>query len=189
MEIKRIVISVLLLCLSACQTTDTPNTTNYEAQGNLQPSTTLGCVGMNEVSSSHSTADLFLGLTACMDQGEVDKASDLYLVAMSYGYFDTRRVADRSAHQAIMVLRMNAFGDIEKPALDSFLASVTQKTSDNAGMCETLKQLGQPRYFPTYMIQHGMGAFTEQPHSAGLIDNFDSELAWKEALSVVVNCQ
>ncbi|WP_342805938.1 hypothetical protein [Alteromonas sp. M12] len=188
MKIKRLATCVLLLCLAACQPTSPTQTVNYEAQGNLQSSTALGCVGIDDVNSSHTPADLFLGLTECIEQDEFDKASDLYLVAMSYGYFDTRRVADRSGHQAIMVLRMNSFGDQEQQTLNELLTYIMQKTSNNSATCKHLKKLGKPTYIPTYMIQHGIGSFTEQKHSNGLIEDFDADTAWQEARSVVANC-
>ncbi|GAB2688502.1 hypothetical protein [Aliiglaciecola aliphaticivorans] len=188
MKTKKLVLCVLLFVLSACQTTSPSKIKNYDTQGNLQSNYALGCVGIDDVSPSHSPADLFSGLTQCIEQKEYEKASDLYLVAMSYGYFDTRRVADRSAHQAVMVLRMEAFANQEQQTLNHLLAEITQKTTDNKGVCDYIKDIGMPTYYPSYMIQHGIGAFTEQPHSNGLIDDFDAETAWQKALSVVVNC-
>lgn len=37
------------------------------------------------------------------------------------------------------------------------------------------------------MIQHGMGAFLGRSIKNGLVENFDSEAAWKDALATGVN--
>ncbi|GAC16227.1 hypothetical protein [Aliiglaciecola lipolytica] len=182
------VFGILVLLLTGCQSTSQESVVNYETQGNLQSHHSLACLSMTQIRSSYTPADLFSGLTSCVEQQQFDSAADMYLAAMSNGYFDTRRVVDRSAHQAVMVLRMNTFAPYDQDVLNLLLSEITQKTTDNSQVCGQLKNIGMPTYHPTYMIQHGMGAFTEQKHSNGLINNFDADLAWQEALKVVSNC-
>jgi hypothetical protein len=38
------------------------------------------------------------------------------------------------------------------------------------------------------MIQHGMGAFTGQSTKDGLVENFDSGVAWKDSLITIAKC-
>ena len=79
---------------------------------------------------------------------------------------------------------MNLFGAHSQDNIDKLQTALTQLSSDNTAICQSLTNLGAPSYKPTYMIQHGMGAFTGQSTKDGLVENFDSVVAWQEALSV-----
>lgn len=107
---------------------------------------------------------------------------------MSYGFFDTRRVSDKTAHQAISVLRMNLFGAHSQDNMDKLQTALTKLSSDNTAICQSLTDLGAPAHKPTYMIQHGMGSFTGQSTKDGLVENFDSVVAWQDALSTIAKC-
>ena len=49
-------------------------------------------------------------------------------------------------------------------------------------ICTEIKNIGKPEYHPTYMIQHGMGAFLNNGDN-GLIKNFNSDSAWSLVLT------
>ena len=124
----------------------------------------------------------------CMNDENYAQAAALYFAAMSYGYFDTKRVSDKTAHQALSVLRMNVFGAQPKEVMDKLQVAIEKLSSDNAAFCKSLTDLGAPSYKPTYMIQHGMGAFTGQSTKDGLVENFNSGAAWKDSLTTYAKC-
>lgn len=180
--------TVTALMLSACNSTPQDNATNYEATGNLESPKPARCVPISELSNKQNPVDIFTGLNACLTKKDYLNAAELYFAGMSYGFFDTKRVSDKTAHLAITVLRMNLFGAQPQDVLDKMQAALTNITSDNTAICERLTKLGTPAYKPTYMIQHSMGAFIGQSTKDGLVENFDSEVAWKDALSTIAKC-
>ena len=188
MDRKIILGTVTALMMSACNSTPEGNVTNYEAAGNLESPKPAGCVSVGKLSNKQNPVDIFTGLNACLTQKEYSNAAELYFAGMSYGFFDTKRVSDKTAHQAISVLRMNLFGSQPQDVMDKLQVALTSITSDNTAICESLSNLGAPAYKPTYMIQHGMGAFTGQSTKDGLVENFDSGAAWKDALSTIAKC-
>lgn len=188
MDRKIILATVSALLLSACNSTPKSNVTNYEAAGNLESPKPAGCVSVGELSNKQNPVDIFTGLNACLINNNYSNAAELYFAGMSYGFFDTKRVSDKTAHQAISVLRMNLFGAQPQEVLDKLQVGLTNINSDNTAICKSLTKLGSPAYKPTYMIQHGMGAFTGQSTKDGLVENFDSGAAWKDALSTIAKC-
>jgi hypothetical protein len=188
MDRKIILGTVTALMLSACNSTPKSNATNYEATGNLESSKSAECISMAELSNTQNPVDIFTGLNACLNENNYSNAAELYFAGMSYGFFDTKRVSDKTAHQAISVLRMNLFGSQSQGVLDKLQVALTSITSDNTAICESLSNLGAPAYKPTYMIQHGMRAFTGQSTKDGLVENFDLGAAWKDSLSTIAKC-
>ncbi|MCG8529956.1 MAG: hypothetical protein MI749_04750 [Desulfovibrionales bacterium] len=106
---------------------------------------------------------------------------------MSYGFYDTQRVEDKTAHQAIVVLRMNSLSR-EETELDKLQEQIDIVVSNNEDICRSLRNLGKPSYTPTYMIQHGIRALTGQNSNDGLVKGFDSKTAWRESLKMVPEC-
>lgn len=189
MDRKIILVTIAALLLSACNSTQKSNVANYEVAGNLESPKPAGCVSVGELSNKQNPVDIFTGLNVCLSNQDFSKAAEMYLAAMSYGFFDTKRVSDITAHQAISVLRMNLFSTQPKDVLDKLQDALVKLTDDNTAICESLTKLGAPAYRPTYMIQHGMGAFTGQSNNkSGLVENFDSEAAWKDALPTIAKC-
>lgn len=186
---KSKVISVLaVLVLAACNSTPKSNITDYSAKGNLESPKPSGCVSINQLSNQQNPVDIFTGLSACMVNEKYSQAAELYFAGMSYGFFDTKRVSDKTAHQAISVLRMNVFGSQPEEAMDKLQIALDKIFSDNTAICQSLNDLGSPSYKPTYMIQHGMGAFTGQSTKDGLVENFNSGSAWENSLATIAKC-
>lgn len=188
MDRKIILGTISALLLSACNATPKNNVLNYEANGNLESPQPAGCVSIAELSNRQNPVDIFTGLNVCLTKQDFSNAAELYFAGMSYGFFDTKRVSDRTAHQAISVLRMNLLSAQPQDVLDKLQAALTHITSDNTAICQSLTKLGSPAYMPTYMIQHGIGAFTGQSTKDGLVEDFDSEAAWKDALLTIAKC-
>ncbi|WP_448546448.1 hypothetical protein [Thalassotalea fusca] len=188
MDRKIILATVSALLLSACNSTSKSNISNYEATGNLKSPKPAGCVSVDELTNKHNPVDIFTGLNSCLTKSDYSSAAELYFAGMSYGFFDTKRVSDKTAHQAISVLRMNLFGVQPKEVLDKLQAALSTITTNSTAICRSLTTLGAPAYQPTYMIEHGMGAFIGQSTKDGLVENFDSGTAWKDALSTIAKC-
>jgi hypothetical protein len=188
MDKLKIIGVLVVLSLTACNSTPKSNVSNYNAKGNLESPKPSGCVAVNQLSNQQNPVDIFTGLNTCITVENYSQAAELYFAGMSYGYFDTKRVSDKTAHQAISVLRMNVFGAQPKDVMDKLQVELERISSDNSGICKSLTDLGAPSYKPTYMIQHGMGEFTGQSTKDGLVENFDSATAWKDSLTTIAKC-
>jgi hypothetical protein len=164
--------------------------TNIEAKGNLQSLKTVGCVGVSELTNQHTPADIYPGVRKCIDAGEFERAGQLFFVAGVFGRFDTLRVADQTAHQAISVLRTNNLGNIDEERQKAFQESLKDRygpgSPELAGLCGELRRMGPPAYHPTYMLQHGMRAFTGA--GGGLTQDFDPNKAWASVLDSYMHC-
>lgn len=168
----------------------TPQITNVEAKGNLQATQAVGCISLAELTNRHTPADIFPGVRKCIDAGEYGKAVDLFAVAGVYGRFDMLRVSDKTAHQAIMALRMNNLGSLERARIDVFQQSMKDRfnagSSDLVRICNHLKSMGSPAYHPVYMLQHGMSALTGA--GGGIKSDFNLSEAWAASLDGYLHC-
>ncbi|WKE67216.1 hypothetical protein PVT67_08260 [Gallaecimonas kandeliae] len=184
------VLGILALAtLSACKSISGANVTNYTAEHDLESTKPAACTNISGLSSQQNPADIFSGVKKCLAEGKYDKAAKLYFAAISYGSFDTKRVSDQTAHQAISVLRMNVLGSQPQDALNKLQSKLKSLSSDNTSLCGSLTKLGAPTYYPSYMIQHGMGAFSGQVAKNDLVENFDGKKAWQETLATIAHCQ
>ncbi|GEA10875.1 hypothetical protein [Alteromonas sp. KUL49] len=183
---KTIYIWTFVSLLAACSSTE-PKNTNHESEGNLSHSKSIGCETLTKISSKNNPVDIFSGLYQCIEAGNYSTAAELYFVGMSYGYFDTERVSDNTAHQAISVLRMNTFGALAPKQVEAFQAALNSIKTEE--ICTSLQKIGPPSYQPTYMIQHGMGAFMGQSSNGGIVNGFDSDSAWQKSLSTIAQCK
>ena len=182
---KLLIITAITGFISACSSTD-QKAVNYEAEGNLSPSEAIQCKSISQLSNKNNPVDIFIGIAHCIENSNFQNAAELYYAGMSYGYYDTKRVSDTTAHQAISVLRMNIGGGMTEEQIQNFQQALDSITPDK--ICPALEHLGKPEYQPTYMIQHGMGAFTGQSTKDGLVENFDSASAWSKSLSTIAKC-
>jgi hypothetical protein len=162
--------------------------TDYQAKGNLESPKPAGCVSVEDISSSQNPADIFHGVSKCISKRKYERGSELYLLAMAYGRYDSLRVEDTTSHQAISVLRRIAFSRFDEHKMNAFQEALKSTDQDNMAFCRSIRALGMPEYYPRYMIQHGMGAFLGQKSKDGLVGDFDSEKAWEEILSESLHC-
>lgn len=168
-----LIITILALSLNAAEVI------NIQAPGNLEVTNKLSCISVDEVKPSYSPADLFYGLSQCLDKSEYEKAAVLYSIAFAYGKYDSLRVVDKSAHQALSVMKFNLM-NAKKEHIDKFQIVVTEKFKDRTKLCQELQGIQPPTYFPRYMIQHGIQALTQATQSNnGLIENFNVQDAWE----------
>jgi len=187
------VIALSALALVAATGELTAQVKNYEAPGNLESMNDIGCAGSAKLQNMYTPADLYRAAELCIRRATYRDAAFLYALAGVYGRYDTLRVADRSAHQAITVLQMQAFGGLPPDRQEAFKRAVQESLgapANLAAVCKEIQRIGPPAYHPHYMIQHGMGAFTKDASSPkdGLVTPFDAPAAWKRALDSYLHC-
>jgi hypothetical protein len=185
--VARSAVAALLACV-ALTGMATGQITSYETPGNLKPTHDLACIGMDEIKSEYTPADLMVAHVKCRHEGQFDRAVVLLLVAGTYARFDTLRVPDITAHDAFVVIEQNTPPDKkEGEALRE--AFTPYEPSDGPKMkafCADIKRLGPPNYYPAYMVRHGMGAIIGA--GGGLAANFDAKAAWKQSLTTWLHC-
>jgi len=160
------------------------NVTNIEHPDNFQVTNILKCIDLDLVQNTYTPADLFSASVDCANNNNAEKAARLFLFARIYGSYDMNRVEDNTAHQSIMVLVQQSFS-----AMGSNADAVELEINDNLigkpdnfkNFCSSVKNVGKPNYYPTYMISHGMSAMTGT--SDGLIKGFDGDKTWLKTLS------
>lgn len=180
-----IVIVLIGLIISISASADIKN---HEAEGNLESSRPISCISAKELATKNSPADIYIGISKCVNENDFYKASELYFISLAYGRYDTLRVSDRSAHQAVSALRMNHLGALNKEQAAKFQAACKKFAENMDAICNSIKTLGKPTYYPRYMIQHGMGAFIGQKTKDGLVVGFDPDQAWNDVLEEYVKC-
>jgi len=166
---------------------------NFETPGNLESTHNLGCVDSDRLNSQNTPADLFKALKKCLDEKKYHSGAFLFAMGGVYGRFDSLRVADKTAHQGVTVLRIQALSAFEQdPDLKSQFTSELKNTLGNPDnlkqVCQEIQRIGPPAYFPRYLIQHGMDAFNPNPNTDGLVTNFDAAAAWKKSLDTYLHC-
>jgi hypothetical protein len=184
-----IIVSALALLAAAGELA--AQTKNYEAPGNLESTNDVGCVGPARLQNKYTPPDLYRALGRCLQQEKYREAAFLFALAGVYGRYDTQRVADRTAHQAIAVLRMQTFAPLSKDKEDGFKKTLQESLGSPGGLaaaCREITRIGPPDYHPRYMIQHGMGAFLKDGPSDGLVTGFDAPAAWKRSLESFLHC-
>ena len=144
------------------------------------------------VVSDYTPADLYKAVSICASQNKYLEGAYLFALAGVYGRFDTLRVADKTAHQAVTVLVMQSFGSLSKEKKITFMEKL-KKTLDApdglAKVCKKIDMLGPPNYYPRYMVQHGLGAFDGNKTGNGLVPDFDPKTAWTRSLITYLHCQ
>ena len=186
---KKAFITLLLMC--GTTNAIAQKTQSFEAEGNLESSNPLGCVDISEVTNEHSPADILHGMGECLKIKKYEKAAKLFAIAGVYGTYDSYRVEDRSAHQALLVLQRNVILNTDESAQNGLMNNLkTQLESGSENLntiCQSIREIGIPNYYPKYMIQHGIQAFTKNEWD-GLKADFDSEASWKLALESYLHC-
>lgn len=179
----------------AITVTQDGNITNLEAQGNLQSFRSVGCVEITELTDQNTPADIYPGIGKCIAAGDYDRAAKLFAVGGVYGRFDMQRVRDETAHQAIRVLQQNVLGSFsadQGAKLRDVLnhnSKFSQGSAEHAAMCASLKSLGPPDYYPTYMVKHGIKGLSGGMPGGDLEKDFDAAKAWSASLDTYVHCK
>lgn len=165
--------------------------TNHTTPGSLEPTHDIGCASPEQLDDTHTPADLYRGLAACVEEQQYERGVLLFALAGTYGRYDTLRVADRTAHQAVVVLHMNHFDTLDDSDRQQFSETLKRTVADPVELdklCNEIRGIGAPTYFPRYMVQHGMAAFQGDLANDGLVEGFDAEAAWNDSLVSYLHC-
>ncbi|NOW44652.1 hypothetical protein FHW96_000794 [Novosphingobium sp. SG751A] len=98
-------------------------------------------------------------------------------------------MADKTAHQAIIVGRVQILGSLPPEKIAKFQSTAKTAVEDAAKtqvLCKYLRHIGPPTYYPRYMIQHGMNAFTGGGKE--LVPDFSAAKGWDDVLNTYVHC-
>lgn len=151
----------------------------------------LACAAGNELRNTYTPVALYLAVNDCLAEKRYPEATRLFVLASLYGYYDQLRVKDRSAHQAITVLKMAVtpnFSDEFRDYLSEHVAGARL-----AELCSTLRAVGRPEYYPGYMINHGLvaiqTALSGTPSDDPALDHsLAPEIRWEMALDGYLHC-
>lgn len=185
-------IYIVLIAISLFSGNLLSQTTNYEAKGNLESHRPLDCIELDNVTNMQTPADIVRGVNKCLKKNQHTKAAKLYGLASAYGQFDTLRVKDKTAHQAMGALSLTAFmgvnDDSVKELTDTLKSQFSVGSAAHSQNCNTIAQIGAPQYHPTYMIQHGIKAFINSDEDDGIATDFNAEEAWAQTLEQYLHC-
>lgn len=160
-----------------------------EVGDDLVVSNPASCAGLDKLNNTQNPEDIFVGVDECLLEKNYETASYLIFAAYAYGKYDILRVKDTSSHKILSILRTNAFSRLDQPEVEELKKSFSAINSDEAHkkkLCDGLQVMGMPNYHPSYMIQIGMSAYTEQ--GDGLVENFDSAKAWETVTRGFAKC-
>lgn len=140
--------------------------------------------------NTYTAADLYQSIKACVKQDDLESAIYSSILANVYGRYDSMRVSDPSAHQAPAALRMQlqiSLTEEQKKLFNTQVSATWNDPAKRVKICGRIREVGPPNYHPTYMIQHGMSAFTGSKGN-GLVADFDSAAAWEKVLETSLHC-
>ena len=183
---------IIVLFLFGASQIIAQKTISIEANGNLESPKPLLCVHLSQVTNENNPADILNGMRECIKLKDFKNAVRLFAIAGVYGKFDTYRVINKSAHQALLVLQQSIIMNLEESERNSLFESLNKELEQGSDslneICQAINKIGFPKYFPKYMIQHGIQAFTGKEGN-GLNEKFDSQKSWNLALKEYLHCE
>ncbi|WP_346293717.1 hypothetical protein [Sphaerothrix gracilis] len=145
----------------------------------------IECVNSEEITSEHTPYDLYWSSYLCMQEERFDTAAELVAIGNFFGTYDKKRVADTSSYQAMTVLMYTVDSQMTDEQRNFLIESLNAlRPSCEVGgecICEVLGNAGQPTYYPSYMINHGIAGYLGSSESA-IVEGFDPEIAWQEIM-------
>ncbi len=184
-------IYVATALLGVVGTTAVAQVTNYDAPGNLEATVDPGCIAVADAGLALSPPDLGLGVIACGQAGDWDRAVPLFVLMQLRAVYDARRVADASAHGAGQVLSMQVNAALPATG-EAGMGAAFERFGPTGGaahgaFCAQVRAAGVPAHDPSWMIMHGMAAFTGI-EGDGLVPGFDAQAAWDDVLTGYLKC-
>ncbi len=157
----------------------------------LEPTQTVTCFGESDLSSKLTPAELYPSLQQCIVSGEDDKAMFNYVLASAYSFFDSKRVVDQTAHDAVNVIQKHSIWKLTALEQEKFQAKLTQfietpESFDTA--CQFLVSTGRPDYIPTYMVKHGVKKLSTE-HPDGVAEELVGQGVWHNILTDQIGCK
>jgi hypothetical protein len=165
--------------------------TEFTTEGNLAPTRNPGCIAVAAADPMLTPADLALGVVACAKAVNYDAATELFILMQLRSVYDTRRVSDETAHQGASVLALQVRQALGSSRLSKLQAATSRfggtGSPRHAAFCKTVKAGGPPKYYPAYMIQHGMGAVTGT-NKPPIVKGFRPRAEWRKVLRGYMKC-
>jgi hypothetical protein len=152
---------------------------------------TSGCLDKSRLSNKMSPVDLWKGIGDCISSGRYEDGVFMLALAGSFGSFDMQRVADESGHQIIQILPMAVYVSLPQDKVSAFQSLASKTLEDETkrlAYCKEIARMGPPDYFPSYMVQHGIGSFTGANRAQPLVVPFDAKAAWAKAVKQYLLC-
>ena len=156
---------------------------------------------LSEAKNTYNPPALYIAALNCLDLDRYWDSFELAMLARIYGLYDTKRVTDNSAHQAIIVLDMefsNALRENEMLKFQGFSKEYAIGTPKGAEACKEWVKKGHPNYHPDYMIKHGMKATLDilAPPENGqglkkedeIVKDFNPDKSFADVLKNAHNC-
>lgn len=171
---------------SAARSHGTPAGAAPGAAPSLKP---VGCVDIPSLSPEDTPAQILPGMRQCLDSHDYARAARLFLVADTYGRFDSLRVVDPTAGEVIPALESAYLESADRDSKARLLATakeISASPRELLSLCSQVRALGPPTYDPLYMTTHGLSAFKGK--SAGVKRDFQRNPAWESALKSVLAC-
>jgi hypothetical protein len=160
-----------------------------------QPIAKEDCMRLDQVDARHTPPALYTRVADCIQRNRDADAVGLFVLAGMDSSFDALRVTDRTAGQARQILIMGLFESLPTSAHDRFETAIKDfmdHPQQHVALCEQVKKIGPPQYFPAYMVNHGMGAvmgaLSNQAPPTPLRADFDAAAAWADLQSHYLNC-
>ena len=139
---------------------------------------------------------LYQSVASCATAGRYDDAVDFFALAGVYGRYDSLRVADPSAHQIVGFLKNRALDSVpvaQRSEFQKAAGAAYDAPDKHQALCDRVKAIGKPAYFPAYMVNHGIDAAIAGLQAASapapLVSPFDADSAWLKSLSSYLGCQ
>lgn len=150
----------------------------------------VACMKGTEVTAKDTPERIYASAAQCVKEGNYPDAAKLIFVSGVFWRFDVRRVPDQSAHDAGQMLLLAYIGSLpekQRAPLAFELKAFKPGSKVGGAFCGRMREMGPPTYYPSYMVEHGMGAFTSG--GGALVPGFDSAKAWEDVLTDAVHCE
>lgn len=164
---------------------------NFTTDEQSTPPSSLPCIALDSVSNTSTPSDIYTGIVKCLDEKNYTRAARLFAIAGVFGAYDRLRVKDKSSHQVLRVIQIEAFDRTSKKRKALLFAEMKKQLAEGSSnlqnICDTISKIGEPTYHPYYMINHGLSAFNESKESA-IVEDFNNLEAWESALNSYLHC-
>jgi hypothetical protein len=160
---------------------------------NNSPTIMASCPDQATLNGNMTPVELFSAVTACVNKSDYETATIVFALAGDYAQFDMMRVEDKTAHQAASLLALYAVSTLNEEQRAIFNKKSGEIYKDDVRrqkLCNKIRKIGPPTYYPQYMVSHGMGAMIgTNRNPEGLVQPFDASGAWEQTLKGFMECK
>jgi hypothetical protein len=162
------------------------------------PESVRQCIPSEKLKNEYTVELLNHLMFNCAMRGQLDRALFLYALSGVYGNYDALRVSDPSSREAATLIRNVVLLALQSNPeryrqFKSYVVATLQDKVKRKMICNAIHDFGWPRYFPKYMVDHGLSAMRAEADKAplsnrGLVANFNESEAWNAALNSYLQC-